>query len=101
MKAKDIQSIISRSPVIRPTIGTILILLIPLVAMQLSEEVQWELPDFIVIGVLLFGAGLAYELVAARLHSSNQRFIVGMAILLVVMYVWAELAVGIFTNIGS
>lgn len=101
MKANNAQAVTSRSPVIRPIIGTVLILLIPLVAMQFSEEVQWELPDFTIIGILLMSAGLAYELISARLRDSGQRLIVGIVILLAVMYVWAELAVGIFTNIGS
>jgi hypothetical protein len=102
MKASSIQGgVKSHNPVIRPIIGTILILLIPLVAMQFSDEVRWELPDFIIIGILLISAGLAYELIVARLRDSGQRIIVGIVILLAVMYVWAELAVGIFTNIGS
>lgn len=101
MKAKNAQSVISHSPVMRPIIGTILVLLISLVAVQFSQEVQWELPDFVIIGALLFSAGLAYELIAARLRNSNQRLIVGVVILLAALYAWAELAVGIFTSWGS
>lgn len=101
MKAKAIQNVKPHNYVIRPIIGTVLILLVPLVAMQFSEEAQWELPDFVIISALLFSAGLAYELIVARLRNSNQRLIVGVAILLAVLYAWAELAVGIFTNWGS
>ena len=43
-----------------------LILMVPLVAMQFTNEVVWDETDFIVAGVLLFGTGLAYELVARK-----------------------------------
>lgn len=101
MKAKNAQTVTSRSYVMRPIIATVLVLLIPLVAMQFSQEVQWELADFVIIGMLLFSAGLAYELIAIRLRNSSQRVIIGTVILLGAFYVWAELAVGVFTNIGS
>ena len=38
------------------------ILLVPLVAMQFTDEVVWTLSDFVVAGVLLFGSVLVYEL---------------------------------------
>jgi hypothetical protein len=34
------------------------LLLLPLVAMQLTDEVAWDLDDFVVAGALLLGAGL-------------------------------------------
>ena len=46
------------------------ILLIPLVAMQFTKEVNWDLFDFAFMGTVLFGAGLAYELVARKAKSN-------------------------------
>ena len=82
-------------------IGTAVILSIPLIAMQFSDEVDWDLADFIIIGTLLFGAGLLYDFIASRLQNSNRRLVVGLIIAAFVLYIWAELAVGIFTNWGS
>ena len=40
-----------------------LILLIPFVAMRFTNEVDWKLLDFTIMGVLLLGTGLLCELV--------------------------------------
>ena len=46
------------------------ILLIPLMAMQFTEEVNWELTDFIVAGVLLLGTGLVCEFVMRKVKKA-------------------------------
>jgi len=78
-----------------------LILLVPFVAMQFSDEVNWGPFDFVIIGALLFGVGLLYELIAVKVRRKDHRLILSVALAVVVMYAWAELAVGIFTNAGN
>ena len=78
---------------------TVVILLIPFTAMQFSNEVVWTLSDFIVAGVLLFGAGSLFILTARRIK--KYRFAMGVLFLTALLYIWAELAVGVFTNLGS
>ena len=39
-----------------------LLLLLPLVAMQFTNEVNWTFSDFLVAGILLFGTGGLIEL---------------------------------------
>ncbi len=79
--------------------ATIIILMIPFTAMQFTNEVVWTLSDFITAGVLLFGIGSLFVLTARR--TRKYRFAIGIMFLTVLLYVWAELAVGIFTNLGS
>ncbi len=81
------------------TILTICILLVPLVAMQFSDDVVWNLFDFIVAGILIFGAGSIFVLATRKFP--KHKIIIGLAIALMFLYIWAELAVGIFTNLGS
>jgi len=50
--------------IIRIALATALLLLIPLVAMQFTQEVVWTLSDFVFAGILLFGAGLTFVLIA-------------------------------------
>ena len=72
------------------------ILLLPLLAMQFTHEVDWTLFDFLVAGSLLFGACLAFELLARRATTRTHRVIGGIAIAAILLLVWAELAVGVF-----
>lgn len=80
---------------LRPAIVTVLILLVPLVAMLLTDEVDWGFFDFVFMGILLFGAGLTYELMARKVHSVTYRTAVGIAVVAFVLLVWINAAVGI------
>ncbi len=73
-----------------------LLLLIPLIAMQFTEEVNWTLFDFVVIGILLLGTGLMCELVLRRVKKIGHRIAICGALLLALLIIWAELAVGVF-----
>jgi hypothetical protein len=71
------------------------ILLIPLVAMQFSDEWNWNLFDFAFAGTLLFGAALAYEWVAKKGGTTAYRAAVGVAVATALFLVWVNAAVGI------
>ena len=75
---------------------TATILAIPLIAMQFTNEVKWNLTDFATSGALLLSTGLAIELVIRNLKTGTLRTIILVAILLALFLIWAELAVGIF-----
>lgn len=81
-------------------LGTAIVLSIPLIAMQFTSEVDWSLEDFVIMGILLFGIGIIFVHVA-RVVPRKYRALVGIATIILLLYIWAELAVGIFTNIGS
>jgi hypothetical protein len=53
-------------PAVRVALATAFILLLPLVAMQITYEVDWGLADFIFAGALLGGTGLLLHELAAR-----------------------------------
>lgn len=75
-------------------LATAAILLVPLVAMRFSSEVQWSVADFVVMGVLLFGTGLAYVLISRVSDSVAYRVAVGVAVAAGFLLVWVNLAVG-------
>jgi hypothetical protein len=51
---------------VRVALATALILLVPLVAMQMTDEVDWGWFDFAVAAVLLGGTGLLLELAVRK-----------------------------------
>jgi hypothetical protein len=77
---------------------TAFILMLPLLAMQFTEEVVWDLTDFAVAGALLFSAGLTYQLIARKTGNVGYRAAVGVAVVAALTLVWVNLAVGL---IGS
>jgi hypothetical protein len=52
--------------VARVALVTACVLLVPLVAMQFTDEVDWSLADFVFAGVLLGVTGLVLELAARK-----------------------------------
>lgn len=73
-----------------------LLLVIPLVAMKLTDEVNWTVSDFVIAGVMLLGTGLLCELVLRKVSPIRYRIALCAGILAVLLIIWAELAVGIF-----
>lgn len=74
----------------------VVLLLIPAVAMKFTNEVNWETSDFIIAAVLLFGTGLACEVILRTVTKPIHRIIICGVVLLALLLVWAEMAVGIF-----
>ncbi|HCQ14408.1 hypothetical protein [Flavobacterium sp.] len=74
----------------------LLLLLIPFVTMQFSNEVNWSLMDFVMAGILLFGTSLIIELVLRKVKSTKHRLLISGIILFLLFLLWAELAVGVF-----
>jgi peptidoglycan/LPS O-acetylase OafA/YrhL len=77
-------------------LAVVLLLLIPLIAMQFTAEVNWTLSDFVVAAVLLLGTGLMCELVIRKVKKPVHRLAICAVILVLLFLVWVELAVGIF-----
>lgn len=61
-----------------------------------GEGLHWTASDFVVMGILIFGTGLLLNLIFTRVRDNKKRLVLGAAILLVFLLVWAELAVGVF-----
>ena len=65
-------------------------------AMQFTDEVNWTLSDFVVAGALLLGTVLICEFVISKVKKIKYRIAICAALLIVLLLVWAELAVDIF-----
>lgn len=73
-----------------------MILMIPLVAMQFTTEVQWTGSDFLFMGTLIFGVGVLFELARKRAAGNTAyKAAAGMALLGTFLLIWVNAAVGI------
>lgn len=81
-------------------IATVIVLLIPLVAMRFTDEVEWDTLDFTVMGLLIFSMASLFVLVARSLDGKH-RIWAAVAFTFLFIWAWAELAVGVLMNIGS
>ena len=83
-------------------LGSAMLLFIPLVAMQFTDEVNWTMLDFVVAGVLLLGTGLMCEFAIRKIKNIKFRIAICVALLMILFLIWAELAVGVFgTPLGG
>jgi hypothetical protein len=76
----------------------IFLLLIPLIAMQFTDEVNWTLFDFIVMGILLTVTGLSFEMFARKAGNWMYKAAAGLAVLTAFLLIWINLAVGIIRS---
>ena len=79
---------------ILPIVG--LLLSIPLIAMQLTDEVNWSFFDFIIMGVMLSITGLAIGIIIKTIKNYKYRNIFIAIIIMIFLLIWAELGVGLF-----
>lgn len=75
-----------------------LLLSIPLIAMQFTKEVNWSLFDFVVAGVLLSSAGIAFEIVMRKIKTIQLKTVLLAVLFFMLCFMWVELAVGIFNT---
>lgn len=75
-----------------------LLLLLPLVAMQFTNEVNWTASDFVFACVLFGSVGLAFELIVRTSRSLAYRSGAALAVVTAFLTVWVNGAVGM---IGS
>jgi hypothetical protein len=77
-------------------LGVLTLMLVPLVAMQFTDAVNWTLLDFVVAAALLLTTALLCELTIRKINKPRYRITICAAILVLLFLIWAELAVGIF-----
>jgi len=78
---------------------TLFILMIPLVAMQFTDEVNWTAGDFIMAGLLLFCAGAVFNYIWITIKKKEYRILLCLVAGFLFCLIWAELAVGVFNSL--
>lgn len=99
MKTIAAQTLVPKNHIARILLATVGILLVPLLAMQFSSDVNWSLMDFVIMGCLLFATGLLLDTVWHK--GGKYRGAGAVVVVVLFLWLWAELAVGVFTHWGS
>ena len=73
-----------------------LLLLTPFIAMQFTNEVNWSVSDFTIMGSMLLITGLICDLILKKVKSLKYRLLICSVVLILFLQLWAELAVSIF-----
>ncbi|MEN9703945.1 MAG: hypothetical protein RLZZ209_1373 [Bacteroidota bacterium] len=74
----------------------LLLLLLPLVGMLISDEVNWSLFDFMIMGLLILSLSFGIKQILRATFTYKYKALFIALFLLVFMLIWVELAVGIF-----
>ncbi|MEA3031485.1 MAG: hypothetical protein QOG13_2810 [Sphingomonadales bacterium] len=78
-----------------------LLLLLPLIAMQFTREVNWTAFDFVVAAVLFGSVGLTFELIVRRSPSLAYRAGAALAVFTAFLTIWVNGAVGMIGSEGN
>jgi hypothetical protein len=92
---------VSKSPIsiaIYVALIATLFLIIPLLAMLFTDEMNWSFFDFVAAWILLFGSGFTYKIIARSMGGIIYRAAIGLSVATALFLVWSNLAVGL---IGS
>lgn len=95
MKTKNADFFMQNKAILMVAIVTGLLLLIPAIGMQVSDEWNWSFFDFIFMGALIFGTGLTFVLIARKMNNVMYRSAVGLAGAAGFLLLWINAAVEI------
>ncbi len=84
--------------IIRVILVPLLILSVPFIAMQYSNEVAWDMFDFLIAGCLLFGACFSIETLIRKTNNMAYKIAISLTVLTSLLLIWVNLAVGIIGN---
>lgn len=78
-----------------------LLLLVPLIAMHFTDEVRWDILDFLVAAFLLFGTAILIRLITRISQNTTIRIAFGIMIATSLLLIWVNMAVGIIGSEGN
>ena len=87
--------------IVRIVMVVVALLLVPLVAMQVADQVAWGPFDFVVAGGLALCAILAYELLRRTTRNLAYHAGAGAAMAAAFFLVWINVVVGMISNAGN
>lgn len=72
------------------------LLLIPFIGNIFSNQVNWSLFDFIIMGLVLGILGIIIHFILEKVRDKTFRIVPIIFVLIIFLMIWVELAVGVF-----
>jgi|TARA_B100001094_G_scaffold292982_1_gene312556 branched-subunit amino acid permease len=72
------------------------LLIIPLLGMLITDEFDWTIFDFIIMGIILLLLGIGINFISNQKKSIQSKTIYIGLLISMFLIIWAELAVGVF-----
>jgi len=88
----------SKKAFVNIAVVVIAILSIPFIAMQVTNQVNWSIFDFIIAGIILFGFITLAVYFIKSIKNPKIRIGLILGIIFLFLLIWAELAIGIFNS---
>jgi hypothetical protein len=82
--------LISKKNIYIVFLGTFFILLLPLIAMQFTKEVNWSVGDFVVAGMLLSFFGYIYKVLTKSSSKPIKNLVIGLIVFALFIFVWVS-----------
>jgi hypothetical protein len=82
--------LISKNNIYIVFLGTFFILLLPLIAMQFTKEVNWSVGDFVVAGVLLSFFCYIYKVLTKSSSKPIKNIVIGLIVFALFIFVWVS-----------
>lgn len=74
------------------------LLIIPLLGMLITDEFDWTIFDFIIMGIILLLLGIGINFISNQKKSIQSKTIYIGLLISMFLIIWAELAVGVFNS---
>lgn len=72
------------------------VLMILGIVSQFNPDVNWDIQDYIIAGVLLIGTGFLINIAFNRIKTVKHRTLIIIVLFVLLLLLWAEMGVGIF-----
>ena len=88
-------------PYVPSTLVVLLLLSVPLIAMQFTAEVNWSFGDFLLAALLLMTTGVLLTRASLAVADLRIKIATGLTLLSVLTLIWINLAVGLIGSEGT
>jgi len=93
--------LVRHKSIVRPALVTVGFMLFPLCGALLIDDWHWGWRGFAVVGAVVFGAALAFELAIRGTSNKSYRFAMGLALATTLVLSWMNFVLAVDVSLGN